>query len=557
MLLRLITANIFFFLCVTLAIAQDPDPKPDSPINIELDIDEANIIHLIRTGAKSISLPIQGKERLFTYESTKYYSGDTNPTPGLSTYNLEEKEGSIQGRLIISQEGIAGIFMSNTSKVSTLFHDNYNNPGPTKYYEQLGLNNNNTKERPSCGWDQGDSHIPFPKELKSQSDELLQKKFGTDKKVFRAAIICTGHYTEKWGGSSNTSRAKAMEHLVQFSFIFERELNIKFVMATNAPYAYTNGLTDPFGPAQPGGQRCRQAGDDIDRRFPNDNLWDAGNVFTAHIDGEEWCDDDGACGGQACGRLCGSGKGNAFSGSFFQDHAPNQFIGTAVHEFAHNITASHTWNTLTGSCSMDQYQAGSAYEIGSGVTLMSYGGVGICGDDENALKNNEGDATTEYNFFHSHNLEQMIEHLESSVVEGCNVSEWEIGINQEPIVDANPCGATFTIPKRTPFFLRGSATDPDGDEMTYVWEQFDANGSTVGNIGNAAANNTAGPLFRNYPPSTNPVRHLPRKSTQLSGENDVLEVLPSRGRNISMRFLVRDNNPAGGAIQWDQVRMEC
>jgi hypothetical protein len=57
----------------------------------------------------------------------------------------------------------------------------------------------------------------------------------------------------------------------------------------------------------------------------------------------------------------------------------------------------------------------------------------------------------------------------------------------------------FTIPLRTPFALTGSATDADGDALTYTWEQNDRGGGA----GTALMNNvkTNGPLFAMFPMS--------------------------------------------------------
>jgi len=54
----------------------------------------------------------------------------------------------------------------------------------------------------------------------------------------------------------------------------------------------------------------------------------------------------------------------------------------------------------------------------------------------------------------------------------------------------------FTIPVRTPFALTGSATDPDGDPLTYTWEQNDRGGPTGTPLLSAAKVN--GPLFRQF-----------------------------------------------------------
>ncbi|HET9142025.1 M12 family metallo-peptidase [Actinophytocola sp.] len=65
--------------------------------------------------------------------------------------------------------------------------------------------------------------------------------------------------------------------------------------------------------------------------------------------------------------------------------------------------------------------------------------------------------------------------------------------NHAPVVTAP---ASFTIPARTPFALTGSATDSDGDPLTYLWEQNDQGAAT----GTALVSNTKtnGPLFRQF-----------------------------------------------------------
>ena len=65
--------------------------------------------------------------------------------------------------------------------------------------------------------------------------------------------------------------------------------------------------------------------------------------------------------------------------------------------------------------------------------------------------------------------------------------------NNYPIVSTT---ASYTIPLRTPFALTGIATDPDGDTVTYMWEQNDRGGTSgTGLISQPKAN---GPLFRQF-----------------------------------------------------------
>ena len=68
--------------------------------------------------------------------------------------------------------------------------------------------------------------------------------------------------------------------------------------------------------------------------------------------------------------------------------------------------------------------------------------------------------------------------------------------NNAPVVTV-PAG--FTIPVRTPFALTGSATDAEGDVITYLWEQTDRGASgTNGGIGLVSNAKVNGPLFRQF-----------------------------------------------------------
>jgi outer membrane protein OmpA-like peptidoglycan-associated protein len=87
--------------------------------------------------------------------------------------------------------------------------------------------------------------------------------------------------------------------------------------------------------------------------------------------------------------------------------------------------------------------------------------------------------------------------------------------NHPPVVTV-PAG--YTIPTRTPFSLTGSATDSDGDPLTYMWEQNDRGGAT----GTTLFNNTKtnGPLFRQFGTAAN-VSATDTLLTPSPGENAV------------------------------------
>jgi len=95
--------------------------------------------------------------------------------------------------------------------------------------------------------------------------------------------------------------------------------------------------------------------------------------------------------------------------------------------------------------------------------------------------------------------------------------------------------APMTIPIRTPFQLTGSGTDPDGDTLTYLWEQTDR-GDTSGTALTAAIKPN-GPLFRVFgtravinatlfdppgqnAPGTDPTRVFPDLAQLLANETN-------------------------------------
>jgi hypothetical protein len=77
--------------------------------------------------------------------------------------------------------------------------------------------------------------------------------------------------------------------------------------------------------------------------------------------------------------------------------------------------------------------------------------------------------------------------------------------NRAPVVEAP---SAYTIPYRTPFALTGSATDADGDTVTYMWEQ-----NNIGAVAVALANQvkTTGPLFRQFGTALDMARYDPQE----------------------------------------------
>ena len=106
----------------------------------------------------------------------------------------------------------------------------------------------------------------------------------------------------------------------------------------------------------------------------------------------------------------------------------------------------------------------------------------------------------------------------------------------------------FFIPIETPFRLDGSATDADGDDLTYCWEQMNLGPSGTPNnpVGDA-------PIFRSWDPTEDSYRVFPRMVNVIIGNTVIGELYPTYDRNLNFRLTVRDNNPAGGGTSFDEV----
>ena len=101
----------------------------------------------------------------------------------------------------------------------------------------------------------------------------------------------------------------------------------------------------------------------------------------------------------------------------------------------------------------------------------------------------------------------------------------------------------FTIPTRTPFSLSGSASDPDGEQVSYMWEQNDVGAASgTGLVSNTKTN---GPLFRQFGTYAN----VSATDTLLSpspGEN-VVDRNPARVFPDMSQIMIDDTNAATGA----------
>ena len=207
-------------------------------------------------------------------------------------------------------------------------------------------------------------------------------------------------------------------------------------------------------------------------------------------------------------------------------------ISVASHELGHLFGAHHTFaNSTCGGSRNDQ----TAVETGSGTTIMSY--AGICPPD---IQNWTDDR---FNIV-------AIDEITSGFSSGVGSCAQQITLNnQKPIID--PLQNKY-IPKNTPFYLDANASDPEGEPITYIWDEVDTPTDPISTPPNTNWN--SGPMFRPYPASTNSRRYFPNIDTLLTNHTSwKWEVLPSVSRFLRFKLTVKDNHQGGGQLETKSI----
>ena len=348
------------------------------------------------------------------------------------------------------------------------------------------------------------------------------------KRKYVMALACTGEFAVRYGGTKESVNAVFAEALNLLNAVTDREVAVEFELhPNNDTLIFLNPGTDPYLQPTLGSGLLGENPDAINARIPVAD-YDIGHVFT------NGCSD---VGGVVSGRTCevfGKSRGVTCHYAGVRRIVEN----VMAHEVAHQFAVSHSWNNCPSS---DNQRAGvGAFEPGSGSTIMSY--QGSCGPANNvsSIGNNI--------YYHVGSIQQFQNFLASPL--GASCADVTTGMNNTPEVTA-PGIDGKTIPRETPFVLRGSATDADGDALLYNWEQYD-----LGSAVPLCEQREDTPLFRSLPPSQNGnVRYFPNLENVLRGRENCEEQLPLFGRDLTFRLTARDRKDTGGGTAWQEVKM--
>ena len=363
-----------------------------------------------------------------------------------------------------------------------------------------------------------------------------KKQFSTESiRTFRIAISATGEFTSFWGDNDNSNGSNSEDALAavvstlnRINVIFERDLNVRLELVSDASLLYSDSNTDPYT-----GNFSSELQTTLDQEL-GDGAYDVGHLF-------DYGEPNGDAGCIGC--VCVSGeKAQGYSTHPFRDIYGGTFrndyfdLDYAGHEIGHQFGAYHTYSFETEG-------TGFNVEPGSGSTIMGY--AGITGEDD---LQQHGDP-----YFHYYSIQNILEYVNTI---SCGTSE-NISLDTFSI-DA---GKDYIIPIGTAYELSiNTIIGKTSESFNYCWEQLDSAEITSRNFG---PNNQTGALVRSVLPKSNPKRIIPNLDrvlkSELTEENpsmfDDWETVPMVSRTINWGLTVRKQTASFSQIAQDKIEV--
>ncbi len=433
--------------------------------------------------------------------------------PQIRTWRIEsESNNGVYGVVDMTEHGFhAMLFMPDGTRV---FVDPRQSGNKTYYISYLDKHYHPADKEPHQCALTSQTLSSYP--AASRASQTSAVRSGENLRTYRLAMAATGEYTAYHGGTVAGAMSAIVTTISRVNMIYERDLAIKLeLVANNQVLIRTDKTTysnsDPIA-------MLTENQTQLDSLIGSSN-YDIGHVVSTGYGGIAYL-----------GSACSNSKAGGVTGSPTPETDAFD-IDFVAHEIAHQLGGSHTFNSETGNCGAGNRYSPMAFEPGSGTTILAY--AGICG--VNNTQNNS-DA-----MFHIKSIEQITQFVEDPTQGGACGIQTSLN-NAQPLVNA---GSNYTIPANTPFELRGSGSDPDGDVLTYSWEQVDAGG--VSDIDVVLSDNA---IFRTFLPQPEPVRIFPTLENILNNTASKGETLPDISRVMNFSLAVRDQK---GGVNSDQM----
>jgi hypothetical protein len=459
-----------------------------------------------------MSLPLpDGPEQDFrVFERMNMEQPLADKYPMIKTYEgISVSDPSIVAKLDYTTFGFHAMVFSHEG---IYFIDPYTNQNTGLYncYYKKNYTRQNVQHS-VCETKNADENISTPTQQRlSGSNSASSVSIVPDgaRRTFRLALSCTIEYSKAVAGN-NPPVANVLSAIVtsinRVNGVYEKELSIHMNLVAHEDtliFTTADNFSNLNGAAMLGQNQTV-----CDARIGTAN-YDIGHVFST-----------GGGGIAGLGVVCDANeKANGVTGS--SDPTGDAFdIDYVVHEMGHQFGANHTFNASTGSCFLNSVSS-VAYEVGSGTTIMAY--AGICDANDTQLHSDD--------YFHRASINEIYNYIS-----GTSCAVITAATSVPPMVASYT--ATYNIPYKTSFEITASATDAQGNPVSYCWEEYDLGPQGNWNV----ANNTKAPIFRSFLPSTSGTRVFPKWDSLIRNVIKYKgEILPEVARDVKFRCTVRD-----------------
>jgi len=507
-----------------------------------LQINQENVQQFLQTLpsdaalAKNLELPDpEGKLRSFRIWSTPIFTPALQAKfPEITTYTaVSVDDPSITAKLDYTTKGFHAMIFAGAE---TYFIDPYSTVADG-YYIVYYKRDYQRAPHEIMQCDLSASSLLGPEsgeavDVEGRDPEIAWSTHGSTRKTYRLALSCTGEYAQAVDGPNPTIPGvlSAMTTTMnRVNGIYEREVaaTMQFIDEQDA-LIYTSPSSDPFPSyANNNGGALLDFNQNNTNSVVGSSAYDIGHIFST-----------GGGGIAQLGCVCrNNSKAMGVTGS------PNP-VGDAydvdyvAHEMGHQFGADHTFN----KCSNTE-NAETAYEPGSGSTILAY--AGICGST-NDLQNHSDD------YFHAVSLD-AISYFITTGFWGAGGSNCGVASTGVSVPSVPSLAATYAIPYKTPFEL--IAPEVSGDGVQYCWEEWDL-GSNPGDFRkneNLAGEFTTGPAFRSFQPVASRTRVFPRIQQVIANNLSVKgERIAEVARTSKFKLTVRTITDGWGAFNAPQ-----
>jgi reprolysin-like metallo-peptidase family M12B len=344
---------------------------------------------------------------------------------------------------------------------------------------------------------------------------------------YRLALAVNSYYVSAVYDSSvsaspfDQAAAAVTRTINRINEIYEAEFGIHLQFVPNeATLIYVDPSSDPYRSVNakaPAALPLNQS--NLDHVIGKEN-YDIGHLFTT------------AAAGRARVRSVCNAETKAQGVTGIANPVGDAFdVDYVSHEIGHQFGADHTFNAISESCNGNRNSA-TAYEPGSGSTIMGYAGKGIC--DPESLQDDSD------SYFHLVSLLEISGYIsDTSPGAGGSCGTFTPITFPPPSLSA---AGSYTVPKGTPFVLTSDLQQSPANPTVFNWEEFDL-GDPAPPDDDSGPLATPRPLFRSRKPDARVYRFFPDFETLTNTAGPTLgETMPMIERTMLFRVVGRNNH---------------